>query len=144
MLHKEYITKLLDLEYADVENLLVDASRIEIHLRLERRTCECPACGALTDAVHDYRTQRVKDIPVQGKPVVLIFRKRRYRCASCGKRFYEKNCLLPRFSRYGLYENQSFPKRYRQGHERFSLHHDPLAQAHGVWKILPLAEGPLH
>ena len=99
MLHKEYITKLLDLEYADVENLLVDASRIEIHLRLERRTCECPACGALTDAVHDYRTQRVKDIPVQGKPVVLIFRKRRYRCTSCGKRFYEKNCLLPRWHR---------------------------------------------
>ena len=99
MLHKDYITKLLDLEYADVENLSVSASEVEIHLRLERRTCECPACGALTDAVHDYRTQRVKDIPVQGKPVILVYRKRRYRCMNCGKRFYEKNCLLPRWHR---------------------------------------------
>ncbi|MEI3141036.1 MAG: transposase family protein [Lawsonibacter sp.] len=48
----------------------------------------CPACGALTDRVHDYRMQTVKDVPF-GRKTLLHLRKRRYRCM-CGKRFLRK------------------------------------------------------
>ncbi|NLN56114.1 MAG: transposase family protein, partial [Clostridiales bacterium] len=30
--------------------------------------------------MHDYRIQHIKDIPILGKNVELILRKRRYRC----------------------------------------------------------------
>ena len=57
----------------------------------------CPACGGLTDRVHDYRTQIIKDVPL-GRTTLLHMRKRRYRC-DCGKRFYEKNAFLARYYR---------------------------------------------
>ncbi|NCU27397.1 ISL3 family transposase, partial [Candidatus Nomurabacteria bacterium] len=59
-------------------------------------TQECPACRTLCDQIHDYRTQKVKDSPIHGKIVIWQYRKRRYRCPCCGKRFYESNYLLPR------------------------------------------------
>ena len=57
----------------------------------------CPACGGLTDRVHDYRMQIIKDVPL-GRTTLLHLRKRRYRC-DCGKRFFEKNTFLPRYYR---------------------------------------------
>ena len=66
---------------------------------MKRRACYCPACGAVTEQVHDYRMQRVKDCPIQGKHVIWMYRKRRYRCACCGKRFYESNYLVPKWHR---------------------------------------------
>ncbi|MFT4008019.1 MAG: transposase family protein [Lacrimispora sp.] len=44
--------------------------------------------------VYDYRTQGTDDIPLQGKTVTLVLRKRRYLCTSCGKRFLEHYSFL--------------------------------------------------
>jgi len=41
----------------------------------------CPACGAISDRVHERPLMRVKDLPVGGGPVQLWWRKHRYRCA---------------------------------------------------------------
>ena len=41
----------------------------------------------------------IKDIPIAGRSVEIHFRKRRYRCPHCGKRFAEKNSFLPRYHR---------------------------------------------
>ena len=68
-----------------------------IYLELPRQKHRCPACGALTDRIHDYRMQTIKDIPM-GRETLLHLRKRRYRC-SCGKRFFEKNSFLPHYYR---------------------------------------------
>ncbi len=111
MLHtKDHTTKLLDMEHMKIEEVEVDEKKVVLHVSMERRFSECPACGALTETVHDYRTQRVKDIPIQGKAVVWMYRKRRYRCPCCGKRFDEANYLLPkwhqitnRLALYGLH-----------------------------------------
>ena len=72
-------------------------SMITISVEMERRPWACPDCKALTESVHDYRLQRVKDSPIQGKAVIWLYRKRRYRCPCCGKRFYESNYLLPKW-----------------------------------------------
>ena len=98
MLQQDFIAKLLEMEHMDFEDVSVSDREIVLKVSMRRRATECPACGAFTDRVHDYRLQRVKDIPIQGKHVILEYRKRRYACA-CGKRFYEKNCYLPRFHR---------------------------------------------
>ena len=99
MLQEHLITKLLDMEHMILKDVDTFSNRLVLHVEMERRVCECPQCRTLTDTVHDYRTQRIKDSPIQGKTVVWMYRKRRYRCPCCGKRFYESNYLLPKWHR---------------------------------------------
>lgn len=46
----------------------------------------CPHCGT----IHDYREQRIKDIPAFEKEVVLVLRKRRLHCHHCVHHFHQK------------------------------------------------------
>lgn len=96
MLQTHLIAELLDMEAYDFEGVEQNEKRILLNVRMKRRTQQCPACQTPCDQVHDYRLQRVKDSPIQGKMVIWQYRKRRYRCACCGKRFYEGNYLLPK------------------------------------------------
>ena len=93
MLKKDYTAKLLnnleDVIITKVENI---SEEVYVYRELPRTKHRCPACGALTDRVHDYRMQIIKDIPL-GRTTLLHLRKRRYRC-DCGKRFFEKNTFL--------------------------------------------------
>ena len=95
----DYSAKLLDMEDIELKDVINEASHIQLRFRMQLRAHECPVCHALTRSVHDYRLQTAKDIPFQGKPVFWLYEKRRYRCTSCGKRFYENNYLLPKFHR---------------------------------------------
>ena len=96
MLQTHLIAELLDMEAYDFEGVEQNAIQIILKVKMKRRTQECPACQTACDQVHDYRTQRVKDSPIQGKAVIWQYSKRRYRCPCCGKRFYEGNYLLPK------------------------------------------------
>ena len=97
MLNQDYTSKLLNLEDVIITNVENTAEQLHIYLELPRTAHICPACGALTDSIHDYRMQIIKDVPL-ARDTFLHLRKRRYRC-SCGKRFYEKNTILPRYYR---------------------------------------------
>ncbi len=99
MLPNDCISKLLDVEHLEVNNVEHSSNQIILNVQMKRRACYCPVCEAITDQVHDYRLQRVKDCPMLGKHVVWIYRKRRYRCHCCGKRFYESNYLVPKWHR---------------------------------------------
>lgn len=99
MLYEDYTTKLLDMEHMNIREIEVTESEILLHVDMKRRLVSCPVCGNMTDSVHDYRIQKVKDSPVQGKALVWLYRKRRYVCHSCGKRFLERNWLLPKWHR---------------------------------------------
>ena len=99
MLYMDSITKLLDMEHMNLENYEILPDRLILHVEMQRRPTPCPACGKLTDTIHDYRNQKVTDSPIQGRTVYWIYRKRRYRCTGCGKRFYETNWLLPKWHR---------------------------------------------
>ena len=98
MLDTHYTATLLDLEDVKITNVENISNQIYIHLELPRRKHRCPACSTETDHIHDYRLQKIKDIPL-GRNTFLLLRKRRYSCASCGKRFYENNQFLPRYHR---------------------------------------------
>lgn len=97
MLDKDYTAKLLNLEDVIITNVENISGEVHVYLELPRAKHRCPACEMLTDRVHDYRMQTIKDVPL-GRTTLLHLRKRRYRC-DCGKRFFEENAFLPRYHR---------------------------------------------
>ena len=94
MLTKDYIAEFLNLEDVIITNVENISDQLHISIELPRRKHVCPCCGEVTDRVHDYRVQVIKDVPM-ARNTFLHLRKRRYRC-DCGKRFFEKNTFLPR------------------------------------------------
>ena len=97
MLMSNYNAELLNLEDVIITKVQNLSDQLHIYIELPRTKHTCPACGAATDRVHDYRMQIIKDVPL-ARNTFLHLRKRRYRC-SCGKRFFEKNTFLPRYYR---------------------------------------------
>ena len=76
----------------DIDGLLLtkvesDYNTVTLHVEMERQEQPCPECGVLTDTVHDYRQQKVKEVSILGKDTTLILRKRRYVCKSCCNSF---------------------------------------------------------
>lgn len=98
MLHTHYSETLLGLQEAEIKNIREAGHTLTLEIEQRRRKSRCPSCGNMTDRIHDYRRQRVKDFPSFGKEVVLVIHKRRYAC-SCGKRFYESNTYLAKYQR---------------------------------------------
>lgn len=49
--------------------------------------------------VHDYYTQRIKDIPIHFKPTFLFYDNHRYACPNCGKKFFEPSSLVSKYAR---------------------------------------------
>lgn len=89
---------LLGLQDVQVKNVEQKQDSIHVFCNLMQKPHKCPACGALTNTVHDYREQVIKDISAFGKKTFIHLKKRRYKC-SCGKRFAEDNSFLPRYHR---------------------------------------------
>ena len=99
MLCNYSINKLFHLpEKFIVQEKIKDDNRY-IYLSLPQTPHKCPNCKSVTSRVHDYREQTVADIPLLMEKSVVIFRKRRYFCPHCGKKFDENNSMLNRYKR---------------------------------------------
>lgn len=127
-MHYKYFTeKLLNLQGVIVTDVILKEETNEIHLDLVKKECTCPRCNSKTSKVHDYRLQKVKDVPTFSKDTILIIRKRRYVCESCSKRFYEKLDFLPRYYRItirviaSILEELSQLVSYKQVSKRLNL-----------------------
>ena len=94
-------SKLLNLEEVNVKNVVHGEHYVKIFIETKPSEQTCPACGASTRKIHDYRSQTIKDLPFQCKHTYLVLRKRRYAC-TCGKRFYENYSFLPNYHRQTL------------------------------------------
>ena len=86
IMHNYCINKLLDLKGVKIKNITHVDTFIKLYLETNPSEHICPNCGKQTKRVHDYREQKIKDLPFQLKDCFLILRKRRYIC-TCGKRF---------------------------------------------------------
>ena len=95
----DFTEKLLGLQDLIITNIKEVEKTLKIFAKLEVKEQHCPCCGTTTRTIHDYRRQVIKDIPISGKNVEIHFRKRRYRCPHCNKRFAEENSFLPRYYR---------------------------------------------
>ena len=104
---KDYTTTLLGLENVSINFINEVSDSIYINITTSPRNTSCPRCKAITARVHDYRIQKVKDVPFRNKKLYLLLKKRRYLCPCCGKRFMEKYSFLPRYHHMTqrVYEN---------------------------------------
>ena len=99
MLFSDFTQEMLGMQDVKVKKVVQKETEVEICFEMRKKEQVCPCCGAKTNAVHDYRIQRVKDLSCFGKRVEILFQKRRYRCKACQKRFYEKNTVVGRYQR---------------------------------------------
>jgi transposase len=77
----------LDLpEFEVVKQVFVEDCNL---LHVEKNTSEerCSFCGFSSSHVHDWRTRKVRDLSVLGKPLYLFVRVNRYRCHNCNELF---------------------------------------------------------
>ena len=88
---KDYSAELLKMEGVQIEKLDETEEEIILQISMERKIHICKRCGGKTDRIHDYRVREVRDLELRGKPVRLLYRRRRYACPACGKRFSETN-----------------------------------------------------
>lgn len=136
------ITDLLELKDVEVTQFKSYTQENHIFISVPRTKHSCPVCGHYSDVIHDYRTQRILDVPLYEKKTYLIYRKRRYRCENCGKRFFEHNSFVPRYAHttnrlfYRLYQDLhsvvsqvSIAKRYQTSPMRIRRLLDVLSPA---------------
>jgi transposase len=62
---------------------------IEVEVVHRRRFALCPCCNSATRSIHQRHWQKKGDIPLQGRTLILVLQKRRFRCGQCGKVFTE-------------------------------------------------------
>lgn len=99
MLYINYTQEILGLQGVLVKKLTSSRCLTVIDIEMPVSPHACPHCGASTSYVHDYRNQLIKDIPAFGVPVILNYRRRRYRCPHCGKCFSEHHPFVPKYHR---------------------------------------------
>lgn len=99
MSYTNYTGKILGIKGVKVTKVKDFGNHIEMHLNSTKKHAVCPCCGARVSKIHDYRSQKVKDLSLFDKKVLLVLRKRRFKC-SCGKQFTENYSFLPRYHRY--------------------------------------------
>lgn len=97
---KDYTTMLLDMEDIILKNIEEDDQEITIEFELQQKEHTCPTCGAATSRVHDYHNRTIRDLDLRGKRVTLHYRRRRYLCLECGKKFAEKCSFAGRYQRF--------------------------------------------
>jgi len=99
MLYEDYIQELMG--FKDVIVKLVERKEncLHIHMLINRKIHKCPRCSKNTNKIHDYRTQRIKDISSFGNYTFIHLKKRRYICPFCNKKFYENIPFLPKYQR---------------------------------------------
>ena len=68
-----------------------DDGVLEVQVRCRRREAACPRCGTFSGRVKQRRAQRVRELHSFGRPVVLVWDKRSFRCGTpgCVKTFTE-------------------------------------------------------
>jgi transposase len=101
MLSSHYTEALLGIKDAIITNIeeRPKEATINVWITLKREIHECPRCHELTDRIHDYRNHWVKGPPLGERFLLFHYRKRRYVCPCCGKRFDESNSFVPRYHR---------------------------------------------
>lgn len=99
MSQKDFTTELLQIEDVLVENITTFPDKQIISISLVKQAQICPHCSSITNKVHDYRKQKIKDLSNFALPTELFLKRRRYTCTTCGKHFSEENSFVGKYQR---------------------------------------------
>lgn len=114
MPYLDYTENLLELKDIIVSDVKKIGTIRYISIEQKRMAHTCPCCKMVTERIHDYRMQQVKDLPALGNHTILLLRKRRYVCTNCGKRIPEVSSFLARYQRMTSRMRQFIISRFAQ------------------------------
>jgi transposase len=77
--HSASASRLLDLDGFEVLAVQVAGGEWQLEVQTTATVVGCQGCGVRAE-LHGRRTVRVRDLPIGGRPVVLAWRKRLWRC----------------------------------------------------------------
>lgn len=83
------IDDLTDVVFARLSALVIEGvedegDRIRVMARTRDEPMPCPACGVPTGRVHGYAGRTIRDVPVDGRPVMVSLQVRRLVCPALG------------------------------------------------------------
>ena len=99
MLLSYFIDELLGTQGVKYLSTEESGEKLTLTLEMPRKEHVCPHCGKVTDKVHDYRYQEINAGYMNHRHVTIKYRKRRYACPDCRKRFIENNDFVGRYQR---------------------------------------------
>ena len=98
-----------DIPGVKVTGVTEDSVTITFEIEMETRPKKCDICGYdVMPPKHDYKIIEVHDMPVDGKNVILKFKKYRYRCDVCNAKFTD----MPYFIHYNGVKMSHFTERF--------------------------------
>lgn len=112
------ITKLFPFRRIKITKLNVsDQNRVIVHAEPDRRYVPvCSSCKQRVKSVHSYNRRILRDIPMSGAEVLILYTYRTLRCPVCGLKV----------------EHHNFVKPYERVTERFSLYIYQLCQVMSI------------
>jgi transposase len=92
---QDHATRLVGLDGVVVTDVQRTGERLDLRVELLARAAVCRHCGGGELRVKERPRVPVRDLPIAGRLTRLVWRKRRYRCADCGRTFSETHEQLP-------------------------------------------------
>jgi transposase len=92
---QDHATRLVGLDGLVVTEVQRAGEQFDLRVELLARATGCPHCGGIELRVKERPLVRVRDLPIAGRLTEVVWRKRRYRCAECGRTFTETHEQLP-------------------------------------------------
>jgi transposase len=111
----EQLTVLLGLPGIAVTWVKEEGDRLELGVELVAPVEICPHCGAGSVELKERPLVRVRDLAIAGRRATLCWRKRRFRCRSCGRSFSERHSELPSRQRVSARFRRHLFRRLRSG-----------------------------
>ena len=148
---KDYSAELLKMEGVQIEKLDETEKEIILQISMERKMHICKRCGGKTGRIHDYRVREVRDLELRGKPVRLLYRRRRYVCPACGKRFSGQQLCRALHALYPSHRQKNHataaPAQQHEGHREgygdFRQRREARTWHHACLQAATIAAGPL-
>ncbi len=94
-MQNEITNATLDLEGIVVLGASVGSEQIELVVESRHDAGCCPSCGRAAIEPKERPTTVIRDLAISGRPAVLVWRKRRWRCSSCQRSFTESHPQIP-------------------------------------------------
>ena len=113
-MQENYINDLIEIKD---DNSIITKSFTEEgikHIYIEQvlRPHKCPNCGDNTQRVHDYRVRKIKHQYNLGNKTLLHYKRRRYVCLVCKKRFPEDNNFVEKHHKISIHTKKLILKEY--------------------------------
>ncbi len=110
----EQLSRVLGLEGVAVVAVCERVDELDVEVELVAVAASCRLCGGRVE-VKERRRVRVRDLPLSGRRVTLVWRKRRFRCHRCRRSFSETHPGLPARQRVSARFRARLFQRLRSG-----------------------------